>query len=971
MAVNIGPKIGIDGEAEYRKQISAITKETKLLNSKMKALSSGFDSNGKSLKQNAEQQKILSEQVKNQESRVEAAKNMVAKATAAYENNKKQLELAKAAYGENSTEVQNFEKAVESNSQKIQKYQTDLNNATADLNNLKSQLDQLPSSLDLVAQKFKAMGKKMESIGSAMTSLGTKLTSTVTTGIVGAFTAAVKTTGDFDEAMSQVQAVSGATASDLALLRAKAKEMGETTKFSASESAEALNYMAMAGWKTDDMLNGLEGIMNLAAASGEELGTTSDIVTDALTAFGMSADESAHFADILAAAASNSNTNVSMMGESFKYAAPVAGALGYSAEDVAVALGLMANSGIKADQAGTSLRNMFNRMAKPTKESAAAMDRLGIELYDGEGEMFTFREIMDQLRASMSDINMPLEDYNAALDELDEQLADGTLTQKKYDAALEELNLQAFGAEGAEKARAAAMLGGTRAMSGLLAISNATEEDYEKLTSAIDNSSQSFAKLADGSVVPLSQALADGSEIIETYNGSAEAMANTMLDNLPGQLTILKSQIEGIAISFGEILMPKVREVVSKMQELADKIKQLSPEQKEQIVKIAAIAAAIGPLLLAGGKLISGIGKIMTFAPQIATALQGVSSIFGGFSTSLIGALAPITAIVAVIGVLVAAFMNLWNNNEAFRTNMIATWESIKASFAGFIEQIQERLPAIQEAFTNFIEFVRPLWEAFCQVLAPMFEGAFSMVATVLQTVFNLIISVIDMLLGIFTMDKELFMTGLTEFLTAIVTFLTTMLNLIWTTILNVVNVILSFFGTSLQTLKTNITTAFTNIVTFVQNKITEFRDLIFEKVGEVVDYISELPGKFLQWGTDMINNLIAGIRSGIDAVGEAVGAVAEKISSFLHFSEPDVGPLANFNSWMPDMMKQMADQIEAGRLQVQLAASHVAADIAAPMETAQNFTLNNSFTFNGGYTEADGREIVRRINRELGSLYI
>jgi hypothetical protein len=228
--------------------------------------------------------------------------------------------------------------------------------------------------------------------------------------------------------------------------------------------------MAMAGWKTDDMLNGLEGIMNLAAASGEELGTTSDIVTDALTAFGMSADESAHFADILAAAASNSNTNVSMMGESFKYAAHVAGALGYSAEDVAVALGLMANSGIKADQAGTSLRNMFNRMAKPTKESAAAMDRLGIELYDGEGEMFTFREIMDQLRASMSEINMPLEDYNAALDELDEQLADGTLTQKKYDAALEELNLQAFGAEGAEKARAAAMLGGTRAMSGLLAI---------------------------------------------------------------------------------------------------------------------------------------------------------------------------------------------------------------------------------------------------------------------------------------------------------------------------------------------------------------------------------------------------------------------------------------------------------------------------------------------------------------------
>ena len=445
------------------------------------------------------------------------------------------------------------------------KLQIDLDEAE-----LKQLKEEAKSAASVMGSVFQAVGEKIQGIGDKISSIGKDLSTKITLPITAGFAAAIKTTGDFDASMSKVQATSGATAGDMELLREKAKEMGETTKFSASESADALNYMAMAGWKTEDMLNGIAGIMNLAAASGEELGTTSDIVTDALTAFGMQADESGRFADILASAASNANTNVSMMGESFKYVAPVAGAMGYSAEDVAVALGLMANAGIKADMAGTSLRNMMQRMAKPTKESANAMERLGIELYNEEGKMYSFREIMEQLRTSMTNINMPLEDYNNALDILDMQLEDGTLTQKKYESALEELNLQAFGAEGAEKARAAAMLGGARAMAGLLAISNATEADYNKLTSAIDNSSQAFAKLADGSVVPLNEALANGQEVIEQYNGSAEAMAAVMLDNLPGQIVLLKSALEGFAISIGNILMPKIREFVKRAQELLD-----------------------------------------------------------------------------------------------------------------------------------------------------------------------------------------------------------------------------------------------------------------------------------------------------------------------------------------------------------------------------------------------------------------
>ena len=198
--------------------------------------------------------------------------------------------------------------------------------------------------------------------------------------------------------MSKVEAISGATGEDLAALTDKAKEMGAKTKFSATESAEAMQYMAMAGWKTADMLNGIEGIMNLAAASGEDLATTSDIVTDALTAFGLSAQDSTHFADILAQASSNANTNVSMMGETFKYVAPVAGAMGYSAEDVALAVGLMANSGIKASQAGTSLKAALVNMVKPTDDMRGVMERLGISIQNADGSIKPFGELIGDLR---------------------------------------------------------------------------------------------------------------------------------------------------------------------------------------------------------------------------------------------------------------------------------------------------------------------------------------------------------------------------------------------------------------------------------------------------------------------------------------------------------------------------------------------------------------------------------------------
>lgn len=306
---------------------------------------------------------------------------------------------------------------------------------------------------------------------------------------------------DFESMMSQVKAISGATGQAFDDLTAKAQEMGATTKFTATESAEAFNYMAMAGWKPQQMIDGISGIMSLAAASGEDLGTTSDIVTDALTAFGLQAGDAGHFADVLAQASANANTNVSMLGESFKYVAPVAGAMNYSVEDTSLALGLMANASIKGSMAGTALKTSLANMAAPTDSMAAAMDKYGISLTDSEGNMKSLRGVIDNLRGSL-----------------------GGLSETEQTAA-------------------ASTIFGKEAMAGMLAIINASEEDYNKLSTAIGNSKD-----------------------------AAEGMADTMLDNLKGSFTLTQSAIEGTENAFGKRLSPYLRGIAGGITDMMPEI---------------------------------------------------------------------------------------------------------------------------------------------------------------------------------------------------------------------------------------------------------------------------------------------------------------------------------------------------------------------------------------------------------------
>ena len=361
---------------------------------------------------------------------------------------KEKLEVLKTAAEQANTALANGEisqQQYDALQREIIETENELKRLTTEANNSHTAL-----------KKMGVLGETLQSAGDKISGVGQKLLP-VTAGVTALGTIAVKTGVDFDSAMSKVAAVSGATGDDLQALRDKAREMGSTTKFSASEAAEAMNYMAMAGWKTNDMLSGIDGIMNLAAASGEDLATTSDIVTDALTAFGLTAADSGHFADVLAAASSNANTNVSMLGESFKYCAPIAGALGFSCEDTAEALGLMANAGIKSTQSGTSMRSIMTALSGDVKFCSAAFGEMEIATSNSDGSM-----------RSLSDI---LADCRVAFDQMSES----------------------------EKASAAETLVGKNAMSGFLALMNAAPADIDKLSGAIANcDGTSLSKVDDG-----------------------------------------------------------------------------------------------------------------------------------------------------------------------------------------------------------------------------------------------------------------------------------------------------------------------------------------------------------------------------------------------------------------------------------------------------------------------------------------
>ncbi|MBR3202499.1 MAG: phage tail tape measure protein, partial [Solobacterium sp.] len=649
--------------------------------------------------------------------------------------------------------------------------------------------------------KIDEVGKTLENVGNKMSSVGSSLTRNVTMPIAALGTAAVKTTADFDAQMSKVSAISGATGKQFDALRDKARVMGAKTKFSATEAAQGFEYMAMAGWKTEDMLSGIEGIMNLAAASGEDLATTSDIVTDALTAFGLSAEDSSHFADLLASASSNANTNVSMLGESFKYAAPVAGALGISAEDTSLALGLMANAGIKATQAGTNLRTGLTNLAKPSKDMQTYMDKYSISLVKNADGSINLRDTMISLREKM-----------------------GALSET-------------------EQAAAASAIFGKNSMAGWLAIINSSDQDFEKLSGAIDN-----------------------------CDGSAQRMAETMQDNLSGQITILKSELQELMIQIGDSLMPTIRSIVGRIQDFVLKLQQMDEGTRNTILRLAAFAAAIGPVLLVVGKLTAGIGKGMqafssmgkSILAFVNEAKLGVGA-GGKFAAAIGGITAPVAAVIAVVAVLTAAFVHLWRTNEDFRNKVTAVWDSIKAKFSEASGKITEALNSLGFSFGDLGEAIKSAWDWFCNALEPLVVGVVRGIGHTLESAIDIVTGIIQTVTGIIKGFKDgdwsLFLDGLKSLWDGIWGLLSVPVK----AVIDVIGGYLQMFGTSWSAIWTGIKTFFENVWNGISgffseswNGIRTTFETVWTAISNIVSSVWETIKNVVQVGVMFIAELFS-----------------------------------------------------------------------------------------------------------------
>lgn len=566
------------------------------------------------------------------------------------------------------------------------------------IDKMSSPLNTVGSNLAKSSNQINRAGREIQKAGKNIAKVGSNMTKAFTVPIAGAGVACVKLASDFEAGMSKVQSIAGATGEDMEKLAEKAKEMGAKTKFSATESTEAFSYMAMAGWETADMLAGIEGIMYLAGATGEDLALTSDIVTDALTAFGMKADETQRFVDVLAKTANKSNTNVAMLGESFQYVAPVAGSLGYQVEDVSTALGLMANSGIKASNAGTAMRSWLTNMAKPTKQSSEAMKKLGISLTDSNGNMKDFKTVMTETRGAFSN-----------------------LTE-------------------AQKAQYASMLAGKTGMSGLLAIVNSSDEDFNKL-----------------------------SEEIYGSTGACKEMYDIATSNLQGELTKLKSTVESIGISFGERLTPYVKKATTWLQGLAEKFNNLSDAQKDTIIKVAGVVACIGPAILIFGKMVGVVGKVVSTVGRVAKAFKTFGTVTAMITSPVGIAIAVVAGLIAVSILIVknwdkikATAQKVFGYVKKIFADMGITSDSLKAKLA----PIGEKFIQIKDKIMEFWNLAQPYIQKFGEIIKTVFsvylgaviggaigyfQSMFNSITAIVGHIMDIFGGLIDFISGVFT----------------------------------------------------------------------------------------------------------------------------------------------------------------------------------------------------------------------------
>lgn len=852
-----------------------------------------------------------------------------------------------------------------------------------DLKNLETQANQSATAV----QKIAATGEKLKTVGDNISSAGQKLLP-VTAGVTALGTASVTTAANFESSMSQVQATMGITKDAMSTVNGQsvntmdtlsklAKKMGAETAFSASECAEALNYLALAGYDTQQMCDTLPTVLNLAAAGDIALADASDMVTDAMSALGMGVDEAETMVDQMAKTASTTNTSVAQLGEGILTIGATAKSIKGGTAELNTALGILANNGIKGAEGGTHLRNIILSLQNPTDKAAAQMEALGLSIYDSEGNMRSMNDILGDLNKSMD------------------------------------------GMTSAEKSNIISTIFNKTDLSSVNALLANTGETWDSLQKSITDS-----------------------------GGAAQQMADTQLDNLQGQITILKSALEGLAISFGELLMPAIKQIVGWVQKFVDWLNGMNDGTKKVIMTVALLAAALGPVLIVIGKVISAVGTIMTVVPKVAGVINTVKGAFAALNTTMLAN--PITLIIAAIAALVAAFIYLWNNCDGFRQFWIDLWENVKQTAVTVWN-------AIKEFFAQVWEAIKTIFSTVFEVIKTLVTTYFNLYKTIIQTVFNTVKTVIttiwESIKGVFTTVFNVIKTLVTTYfniyktiiqtvLTIIRMVITTLWNTIKTVITTVLNAIKTIFSTVWNAIKTIISavvgaikglitgnfTAVKNSITTIMNTIKSTISTIWNTIkstistvlgaikgavtsvfsgivnavksamgnvlsavksgfSNVKNHITGLASQAFTWGRDLVMGIVNGIRSCIGAVADAASSVASKIRSFLHFSVPDEGPLTDYESWMPDFMDGLAKGIEKSRGMIQKAVKDVSADmiISPDVKTGADLSVagndRNSIEQSGAVHNISGPLIqiqemsvrndndIRKISQELNAM--
>lgn len=749
--------------------------------------------------------------------------------------------LLTQAIGETKEKLATLKIAAEQANEQLQKgeitqsqydaLQREIAETEAELKKLESQASKTNQTLDKIGE----VGGKLEAVGGKITDVGKKVT-VVSTAVTAMGGVAVKTAADFESSMSQVQATMGITKDSMSevdgqsvntmdTLSDLAKKMGSETAFSASECAEALNYLALAGYDTQEMCDTLPTVLNLAAAGNIDLASASDMVTDAMSALGMETADADKMVDQMAKTASSTNTSVGQLGEGILTIGATAKSIKGGTAELNTALGILANNGIKGAEGGTHLRNVILSLQNPTDKAAAQMEALGVSVFDSEGNMRSLNDILGDLNTSM----------------------DGMTAE--------------------EKANIISKIFNKTDLSSVNALLANTGDTWDELQTSIENS-----------------------------GGAAQQMADTQLDNLSGQLTILKSAVEGFAISIGETLMPMVKNIVAKIQSFVDWLNNLDEGTRQVIVKIGLFVAALGLVLVILGTVISKVGVTMQAFSKLGLKISGavanaggLSGVMGKLGTAIMGVNPMVLSVVAAIALLVGAFVHLWRTNEDFRNNIIAIWNRIKAVFENFAKGITDRLNALGFNFENFGEVIKAVWNAFCSVLAPVFEGVFTQIANILEGVLGVILGIVDVFIGIFTGNWSQVWEGVKGLFGSVWDFIKNTFSNYMNVIQNVANVVLGWFGTSWNEVWTGIRDFFVNlwtgIVTFFTNLWENIKNIVqtaimfIASIFQAAFEIITLPFRFI-WENckEIIITVFNAIKTKVTTVINAVANVIKTV---------------------------------------------------------------------------------------------